>query len=245
LGCGKYGRILKMSVLDLTGQRYGKLTVVSRTQSSKGYRMYNVVCDCGNHTTATTRTLRDGKRTACSKDCMYPDLTGHTIGKITILARSSKPFGRSGKYWSCKCSLCNRVFVKSSRVINKTNGGCTCSHKAPFGRTSFRALISRYKCSAVKRGFELNLTENDFKKLFESNCMFCGKPPSQVSDVGTGQFIYNGIDRLNPKVGYVIGNVGPCCKSCNLRKGKLSLSEFKEWITSVYNNFCMTKKEDK
>lgn len=56
--------------LDLTGQRFGKLTVASqapsrRQRGGKSVRMWNCVCDCGNATKASTTSLRSGDTTSC------------------------------------------------------------------------------------------------------------------------------------------------------------------------------------
>lgn len=54
------------SFIDLTGQRFGKLTVLSDT----GQRHYGSVvwlcrCDCGKSTKATSGVLRSGKKLSC------------------------------------------------------------------------------------------------------------------------------------------------------------------------------------
>ena len=60
-------------VNDLTGQRFGRLVVVSRNlekeqeMKSKGIRgtWWNCICDCGNHKIASRRLLMSGNTTSC------------------------------------------------------------------------------------------------------------------------------------------------------------------------------------
>ena len=44
---------------------------------------------------------------------------------------------------------------------------------------------------------------------------------------------YNGIDRVNPALGYVEDNVVTCCKICNIAKHDLRLEEFLAWIEKL------------
>ena len=41
-----------------------------------------------------------------------------------------------------------------------------------------------------------------------------------------GQYLYNGIDRIDNKLGYIKGNMTPCCKICNHAKHDLT---FEGW----------------
>lgn len=56
-------------ILDLTGQRFGRLTVVElshKVQTPTGKRFYwQCVCDCGNETTVTVGSLRGGNTKSC------------------------------------------------------------------------------------------------------------------------------------------------------------------------------------
>lgn len=48
-------------------------------------------------------------------------------------------------------------------------------------------------------------------------------------------FVYNGIDRVDNSVGYVLSNCVPCCSTCNRMKGTMSSEEFKEKIKLIYS----------
>lgn len=55
-----------MKALDLVGQRFGKLVVVSRAETlSKGNARWNCVCDCGGTTTVQGGTIRTGRQLSC------------------------------------------------------------------------------------------------------------------------------------------------------------------------------------
>ena len=54
------------------------------------------------------------------------------------------------------------------------------------------------------------------------------------SNCGSGDFVYNGLDRVDNEKGYTIDNVVPCCKHCNYAKRNRSVEEFIDWIAQVY-----------
>lgn len=62
-GCGKRTAHRR---IDLSGMKFGRLTVVSYKETNKlGHAIWNCVCDCGNSTTAKTMKLRRGKVSSC------------------------------------------------------------------------------------------------------------------------------------------------------------------------------------
>lgn len=52
-----------------------------------------------------------------------------------------------------------------------------------------------------------------YKELVANNkCYYC---PNKLPEAG------GGLDRLDHRLGYQLGNVVPCCRCCNTRKGQL------------------------
>lgn len=54
--------------LDLTGQRFGKLTVLAPAENIGGRTAWLCRCDCGNETAVRTNRLRSGHTSSCG--CM-------------------------------------------------------------------------------------------------------------------------------------------------------------------------------
>lgn len=53
-------------LIDLTGQRFGRLTVVSRAENAKGGNVrWNCSCECGGNTTTNGSSIRSGHTTSC------------------------------------------------------------------------------------------------------------------------------------------------------------------------------------
>ena len=64
-----------MNKIDLTGQRFGKLTVIEETYQNN-IRKWKCRCDCGNISYVATGSLRSGNSTSCGKCKNTYDLSG-------------------------------------------------------------------------------------------------------------------------------------------------------------------------
>ncbi len=101
---------------------------------------------------------------------------------------------------------------------------------ARFLKTSSRRL-KEYRENAAKRGLEWALTSEQFFSIISKPCHYCGCLPVRARYYIRGRARlskerFNGIDRVNPLIGYVKGNCVPCCAQCNYAKQSLSLREF-------------------
>lgn len=54
-----------MSILNLAGHRYGRLTVLKYAHTLKGVSWWVCVCDCGNERTIRSNSLRTNNTTSC------------------------------------------------------------------------------------------------------------------------------------------------------------------------------------
>lgn len=91
-----------MKAIDLVGQRFGKLVVVSRAENlSRGNPRWNCVCDCGGGTVAQGSALRTGRHVSCG--CLQRQIaTKHGMEKTDtytvwaqMKARCLNPLHRS------------------------------------------------------------------------------------------------------------------------------------------------------
>lgn len=66
-GCYNKDRITESKVVDLTGKKFGKLTVIERVGSRNGRSVWKCLCDCGNYieTYASYLTTNDTRSCGC------------------------------------------------------------------------------------------------------------------------------------------------------------------------------------
>ena len=94
------------------------------------------------------------------------------------------------------------------------------------------------KLCAKRRKLKFDIGFDPFIKLLQRDCCYCGSPPStiQKNPRGNGDFVYNGLDRVNNDLGYTVDNVVPCCNVCNRAKGAMGIGEFSSWVEQAYNH---------
>ena len=109
-------------------------------------------------------------------------------------------------------------------------------YRLPDGKACFNNLYNQYRSGAKIRNLDFNLTKEECHYLFQQNCFYCNALPNNIyrKSGSAGEYIYNGIDRIDSKLGYQIDNVVPCCKVCNYAKRDMPISEFLTWIKAVY-----------
>jgi len=178
------------------------------------------------------------------------DLTGKRFGRLIVIERSGSD-KRGNSMWLCKCDCGTEKVIRGEKLNSGQTKSCGClmreliGRKLPFGIANMRAKIRAYKKRAKARGLKYNLTEEQFAEITQKNCYYCGAKPNNISkdSKSYGEYIYNGIDRIDSNKGYTIDNVVPCCKICNIAKGVLTMQEFREWVIRIYNNLKKIKGE--
>lgn len=85
--------------VDLTGQKFCRLTVLKRSENQNGSAVrWLCRCECGTETIATTNELRSGHKKSCGclKHKPHPEnLKGQRFGRLVVMKRigtsESKP----------------------------------------------------------------------------------------------------------------------------------------------------------
>lgn len=221
---------------DLTGQRFGKLTVIKFVGRNKyGNSLWECRCDCGGIKTANASNLRDGCTKSCGCIRKPEDLTGKRFGKLAVIE-----LGNSDKWgnrqWRCLCDCGNEKMISTYSLTKGIAKSCGCLKK---GKGAFNFLYSSYQIGARRRNLCWELTKEQFKELVISDCFYCGAKPNQLGVKNkNGLFIHNGIDRVDNNKGYTTINCITSCKNCNQAKSTLSQEKFAKWVTRVYEHWA-------
>lgn len=114
---------------------------------------------------------------------------------------------------------------------------------------NFRALFRSYRKRAKTKKHAFELTPERFRELTTQDCYICGSPPQgkyrhDKRSVYRRFYVYNGIDRVNSREGYVEGNVITCCKICNTGKSDLSLEAYLLHIHQQFNHVIKPALEE-
>lgn len=114
-----------MRKIDLTGQSFGRLTVIDQAEhyispTGKKQIRWNCLCDCGNKAVVATNQLRSGGTVSCG--CYHKeqqeanlilqpkDISGQKFGTLTAI-RVVGSDSKNRALWECVCE-CGAVVVK-------------------------------------------------------------------------------------------------------------------------------------
>lgn len=128
---------------DLTGKKFGRLTVLEITdkKNNDGRRIWKCLCDCGNIKYTTCQNLKRGHCTSCgckNKEQITAlghsngaNLIGQHFGKLIVIDRAVDKLPYSDSLtWICQCDCGNQIITTTSRLNSGNTRSCGCSNKS-------------------------------------------------------------------------------------------------------------------
>ena len=137
-----------------------------------------------------------------------------------------------------------------NRVIGSDNlDGMRKYLKRDPKEASFRQVMAHYVHNAKKRAIPFELSYEELLDLITQRCHYCGSDPQPYNKnvsrkgkvwdnaspdaIALQTVLINGIDRMQPELGYALDNCVPCCKSCNYAKSDMSYMTFIAWLSRL------------
>ncbi len=115
---------------DLSGERFGKLTVIGPEEREGSKRhFWRCKCDCGRETVVEHYALTCGHTKSCG--CIKPgvkaeDLTGKRFGRLTVIGPASEDECGTKRAWECRCD-CGKIITCSGDYLRRgTTRSCGC-----------------------------------------------------------------------------------------------------------------------
>ena len=177
-----------MPVKNESGNQYGRLTVLSRTENSThGDAQWICNCACGKTIVVMGKSLRSGNTKSCG--CLQKDIAraqgfkntaqfkiGQRFGNLTILRRILGSKSKLGLF-ECKCDCGNIISVRTAQLNYQKVRSCGCIKSK--GESFIAQLLSGYKIS-----FKKEVSFSDFYTpkgrkyrfdfgLYRDNCLIC------------------------------------------------------------------------
>lgn len=136
--------------VDLTGQRFGKLTVIERVENGKnGEAKWLCKCDCGNVSIVYSSNLLRNKTQSCGCNaaCKPYNLAGMKFGKLTVIALANKS-NLAGRCWVCTCDCGNTSIVDTTSLVKGHSKSCGCL-RIELGKETFKHNLSNSRLYKV------------------------------------------------------------------------------------------------
>jgi len=170
---------------------------------------------------------------------MRSNMTGQKFGKLTVMDKFRRIKGKT--YWWCHCDCGNERWIIQCNFKKSNSCGCVSRKIArnrmlgKYGMATKKNVYCDYKKSARYRDLNFNIDFDKFVEMSQQKCYYCGVSPSTVekSKYNNGDFVYNGIDRLDNNLGYEEGNCVSCCYLCNRMKWSMTEKDFLTQISKI------------
>lgn len=111
--------------LELSGKKFGKLTVLEKTDEKRnGNIIWKCKCECGSLTYVKASNLKSGNTTSCGRCLSNQDLEGQRFGRLVVnnMAYRKNCFN----YWLCKCDCGNEKIIRADSLIERKTRSCGC-----------------------------------------------------------------------------------------------------------------------
>lgn len=174
-----------MKLIDLSGQRFGKLTVIKDSGKRVNHKvMWLCQCDCGNQIEVSGDNLKSGNTKSCGclrKEKSSKNLVGQRFGHLVALEKTEERYYKNA-VWLCQCDCGCKTKVPASYLLkgNTTSCGCLTSsfgsmaiqnwllkNNIPFQKEySFNNLYG-LKNGKLRFDFAIFDTNNNLKLLIE------------------------------------------------------------------------------
>lgn len=156
-----------MRRVDLTGKKFGKLTVLNFYDVDKyGQSEWLCECECGNKIVAKMGNLRRGHTTSCGcrkYERFSEDLTGKQFGRLTVLGFDH--MGSKGRaYWCCKCQCGEVITVRQDELKSDHTTSCGCYAIDVKRERCTKHGLSNEKLYSVWRGMRHRCNSANYKR---------------------------------------------------------------------------------
>lgn len=216
-----------MKVTDLTGQKLGRLTVLTRTGTRSGHAMWQCICSCGTKTCVVGQSLVNGSTVSCG--CLRKEqnatraavrskisgMAGSQFGHLLVTARA--PNSPNGAVtWDCTCDCGEHILVRGRDLRSSKVRSCGCQviartrerrgDKSPAWRGGKTPELNRLRTSTEYKAWRKAVFERD-----DYTCQICGKRGGSLNADHIKSF------SKHPDTRFDINNGRTLCVPCHRR----------------------------
>jgi len=186
-----------------------------RQENGKYRYFHEVECTCGK--VFTTRA--DGRAESCG--CIRAELNRtRRLGKPAHnRVKSAEKLKEKAAQYVFKTHGYNDSDITLEKFLELSQMNCEYCNSPP----SNRKHLGRNKKGEIRKARRKDKAGNEY--LGNSWGSYLGDE---------AEFVYNGLDRIQPGLLHSLDNVVPCCRTCNFMKSVHSVDDFLEQVKRIY-----------
>lgn len=170
------------SIIDLTGQRFSRLVVISLDGVGVSGARWLCQCDCGNSTVVLSGNLRRGTSAAtqscgCASGGRVKDLLGRRFGKLVVVAFDGVRKQRA--HWLCRCDCTRTKAISAGHLTQGHASSCGCGRLGVNNHAwnpDRDRLTDRHRAKGMLRDWRSAVYERD-----GYTCRACGVTGAELN----------------------------------------------------------------
>ena len=212
--------------IDLTGKRFGTLSVVALNPARRrgGTTRWDCQCDCGRLVTVGIGDLKVAKSCGCKRTGRRIDLSGVRFGRLVAITIAPRRLSA----WHCRCDCGGErvVLTVNLRCGRTVSCGCYNNQKrVRHGLTGTKEIARWYQAQRRARIVAAggSHTVDDVRRLWKAQRGRCSYCKADLTKVGAE---LDHIVALSRGGDNSKSNLQWLCKACNRSKHARSPEEF-------------------
>ena len=160
-------------IKNLTGQKFGKLTVLEITPERRNRQVvWKCQCECGNICYVVGQALRNLHTTSCGcsrKDCKnVKNLLGQKFTKLTVLERIGSNESREA-LWKCQCECGQYRICSTHQLTSLEIRSCSnCINYSSKGEQIIAELLTKNGINFIREYYFKDLvSKNNYPLRFD------------------------------------------------------------------------------
>lgn len=231
------------SAIDLTGQKFGHVVVLKRSEKIDPHKraLWICQCDCGTIFETSSRTIRfnkSGENYSCGcKRTKSPNagiktenLTGKKFGWLTALERNYTYARENGLkeevFWNCQCECGNLITVRGYSLRHGITKSCGCMKNCAEDLTG--KIFGKLQVIGPDFDFNKKKRENDKNKAL-GIYWFCKCECGEKVSVSTN---------------YLMRTKVPHCDKCKIFQGEDLTGQQFGYLTVIERDYNYNKEKN-
>lgn len=175
-----------MAVEYRSGMKFGRLTLVGDLVMVKGYKHWNMRCDCGTERIIDLNAVTSGRQSSCGcyrleqvQKASRLKLAGQRIGMLTVRKFYTAYQGET--FWICECDCGCGYIGRGAHLSRSRVTSCGCVRRAYQEKEKTERQLRKYAQNRRRRAKEAGsfgtFTDADVRRIYKAQkgrCPWCG-----------------------------------------------------------------------
>jgi 5-methylcytosine-specific restriction endonuclease McrA len=214
--CGSCAKKEANKSKDITGMKFGKLTVIElfeiKNLNNRRVEFWLCKCDCGKKCVKYKNQLTSGIVKSCG--CWTRekfDITGRKFNRLTVMKHHHISKSRK-TCWLCKCDCGKEIIVETCNLKSGGTKSCGCYNIERFSKLNYNPLLTDEERLKKGRDKRIKQWRREIYKRDNYSCCLCGRKRERFFGIVAHHIYSYG---KNKELRFDLNNGSTLCQKCH------------------------------